>query len=972
MKSTKSWLVAALVAAFVMGGVREGKGVEYNKKTTPHEITLGLYFELGSLDQNNDNMTRLDQWKEFFDEAAFYVWNYTGHQAGIKEVQVYRYSKPENCDVTVKNGTAYVYDSQGSRIKINSTNWPQSYIYKFNGNNPKITEITLPRDIETLNKPASRIIAHEMGHGIFGVADEYKVYCWSGGNFDKAKTHRDFDYSNATFFDYKNFDFEHFDFERTRFVKCQNESDVYGISPGFRDLKGRILGDVANAYVNKIIPGPETIMNQDQYWTEMSIPNQGDAPWEWNMHYRKWEGGFSLSGPSWHYTWGAVNFATPQEFCFHKSAWERMKDTRGIWFGGKEGDCPDMEWRLMDGSPVVLIVLDASGSMQGTKWDEALKAAKLVVEIAWLAKDQEHWAGDYVGAIRFSDSATTILPLKEGEVTDKTKRSSIANRITGRASGGTHINAALQHALSELRTLRPKKTGPECIILLSDGQSQDTVTDATLNDLKTRGVRVNTVAITPGADEALMQRIARETEGYYGSIVPKWYSRKSAGTQSRSLLSNVNLSQFFADLYAEGRESEQIARLDGVATGNPMEQEIVVDSYGNLDLTVNLFWETGDMDLSLVKPDGTVIERATAEVAESDLDGGKKTDSAFIRVNNPEAGMWKVRVIPAAGSGEQAYLATVSCTGRDNMRLYAETSGDSLTWPAPLVVSASFGGAVPAITGAVVTAVATCPDGTEVPFVLYDDGENGDEVAGDGVYAAEFKDFTEDGEYRFEVEGKNVKGKTSWRGHSPAEGGELPDPEPVEPFVRRKSLTVQYDGLPEFINATRYTGTEFASWTLNRNTGAMTGSLVVSNQPTSRKTLIAPFWYAVTETVNVFLAKVDGYTDDGDPYVNISDKVEAALQAKYGRKSMAPGEWVTIDGVEVYSRNRSIPDMTALWSLWADPPAGSERRIDSYDRDANGVLDDEEILLAVEHWEALDMDDEALLKRIALWKQGDE
>jgi len=306
------------------------------------------------------------------------------------------------------------------------------------------------------------------------------------------------------------------------------------------------------------------------------------------------------------------------------------------------------------------------------------------------------------------------------------------------------------------------------------------------------------------------------------------------------------------------------------------------------------------------------------------------------------------------------------------MRLYATASGNSLTWPTPLVVSASFGGAVPAITGAEVTAVATCPDGTEVPFVLYDDGEHGDRVASDGVYAAEFTAFTEDGEYRFDIEGKNIRGKTCWDGYSPSRDGELPDPEPVEPFVRRKSLTVQYDGLPEFINATRYTGTEFASWTLNRNTGAMTGSLVVSNQPTSRKTLIAPFWYAVTETVNVTLAKVDGYTDDGDPYVNITDKVEAALMAKYGRKSMAPGEWVAIDGVEVYSRDRSIPDMTALWSLWADPPAGAERRIDSYDRDSDGVLDDEEILLAVEHWEALDMDDEALLKRIALWKQGEE
>ena len=631
-----------------------------------------------------------------------------------------------------------------------------------------------------------------------------------------------------------------------------------------------------------------------------------------------------------------------------------------------------MNWHLMDGAPVVMLLLDASGSMRGAKWTDALSAARNAVEKSWLPSAS--WSGDYVGVIRFASSPTTLFGPEE--VKDKATRNSLAGRINGSASGNTGINAALQEALRDLNGLRGKSIGAECVILLSDGYSTDTVTEATLNALKARGVKVNTVAIKPDADEALLMRIARVTQGQYGSIQPSWTTKKSLGKQARALLSTVNLSQFFADLYAEGRESEQTARLEGVAAGMLVEHEIVVDSYGDIDLTVNLYWEKGNMDLALVRPDGTVIERAAAEAAASDLDGGKEADSAFIRVSEPEAGTWKVRVIPTAGNGEQAYLATVSCTGRDNMLLFTQTNGDTqtntLAWPTPLVVSASFGGAVPAITGAVVTAVATCPDGTEVPFELCDNGENGDKEAGDGVYSAEFKGFTEDGEYRFDVEGKNVSGMTCWDGYSPSEGGDLPAPKQVEPFVRRKSLTVQYDGLPEFINATRYTGTEFASWTLNRNTGAMTGSLVVSNQPTSRKTLIAPFWYAVTETVNVFLAKVDGYTDDGDPYVNITDKVEAALMAKYGRKSMAPGEWVAIDGVEVYSRDRSIPDMTALWSLWADPPAGAERRIDSYDRDSDGVLDDEEILLAVEHWEALDMDDEALLKRIALWKQGEE
>lgn len=939
MKSTKSWLAAALVAAFVLGGARGGEGGVYNDTTSPHEITLVLYFAEGSLDHAGDS-DRLDKWEKHFRSAADAVWNYTSNQVAIKEVQVYRYSNPKGSDVIISNDAALT---------------PNSFVYPAK---KRIGPIYFPYNLDTwvaTHKQTSgcegQVIGHEMGHGVFGCGDEYKVVCW-----------RNWGLGVNEYYNYRN---QEFQFRST--INWAKES-LYKVSPNFlgdrkSNLNNFITGEIADslkALGNGRILGPHTIMNDDTKWEVMSIPNHGaPPPWDGAMNYSEWTGGITLESKS----YDDVHFQTWHDWCFANSAWERMEETRGLTYGVRgSGAKPEMRWRLMDGTPVVVLVIDSSGSMsRDGKWKEAQEAARNAVGMAW--------QDDYVGVITFASSPRTVQsPVK---VEDKTTRSAIQSKISGSASGGTDIDKALRQALSDLAGVRTEYTGPECIILLSDGQS--TVSDATLWALKARHVTVHTVAYGSDADKVMLRRIAEATGGrMVEENVPNWRAPKSAGTQSRALPSNGNLSQFFAELYAEGRESEQTAKLEGVASGTPIEQKIVVDSFGDIDLTVNLYWETGDMDVALVKPDGTVIERAAAEAAETDLDGGKETDSAFIRVSNPEAGTWKVRVVPAAGSGEQAYLATVSCTGRDNMRIYAETSGDSLTWPAPLVVSASFGGAVPAITGAVVTAVATCPDGTEVPFELNDNGENGDEEAGDGMYAAEFKDFTEDGEYRFDVKGQNVSGMTSWLGASPSLGGELPDPEPVEPFVRRKSLTVQYDGLPEFINATRYTETEFASWTLNRNTGAMTGSMVVSNHPTSRKTLIAPFWYAVTETVNVFLAQVDGYTDDGDPYVNITDKVEAALKAKYGRTSMAPGEWVTIDGVEVYSRNRQIPDMTALWSLWADPPAGDERRVDSYDRDSNGVLDDEEILLAVEHWEALDMDDEALLKRIELWKRGEE
>ena len=135
MKSTKGWLAAALVAAFVTGGARVGYGLEYNNKTSPHEITLVLYFHPGSLDhkQNRDSLARLNEdWKGYFQEAADAIWHYTSNQVAIKEVQVYRRSKPWPWDVEVDNQPA-------------TKTWPHSKVY--NGWDWN-THASLPYDLE--------------------------------------------------------------------------------------------------------------------------------------------------------------------------------------------------------------------------------------------------------------------------------------------------------------------------------------------------------------------------------------------------------------------------------------------------------------------------------------------------------------------------------------------------------------------------------------------------------------------------------------------------------------------------------------------------------------------------------------------------------------------------------------------------------------------------------------------------------
>ena len=61
----------------------------------------------------------------------------------------------------------------------------------------------------------------------------------------------------------------------------------------------------------------------------------------------------------------------------------------------------------------------------------------------------------------------------------------------------------------------------------------------------------------------------------------------------------------------------------------------------------------------------------------------------------------------------------------------------------------------------------------------------------------------------------------------------------------------------------------------------------------------------------------DGVMDDGDSYVDLSQRIEVALRkVGNGDPRLDPGETVDIAGVEVYSRLR-VPPAAALFEIWA-------------------------------------------------------
>jgi hypothetical protein len=166
----------------------------------------------------------------------------------------------------------------------------------------------------------------------------------------------------------------------------------------------------------------------------------------------------------------------------------------------------------------VALVMDSTGSMKKTDpLSLRIPAAKLFISL--LDKN------DRAGVISFSDSAVPLSPLISLDSEDNKNILSLAiDKIT---SKGLHTN--LYEAFSKgLETLSAEKNNgrEKIIVLMSDGlmDTGDPERDKTLIDkLKTdlikmiidKGIKVYAIAFTGQSDKQLLQKVSKQTGGFY-------------------------------------------------------------------------------------------------------------------------------------------------------------------------------------------------------------------------------------------------------------------------------------------------------------------------------------------------------------------------------------------------------------------------------------------------------------------------
>jgi hypothetical protein len=181
-------------------------------------------------------------------------------------------------------------------------------------------------------------------------------------------------------------------------------------------------------------------------------------------------------------------------------------------------------------------------------------------------------------------------------------------------------------------------------------------------------------------------------------------------------------------------------------------------------LWFSLSWRGGDLDLTLLDPDGNIVDRA--------FPNGDKINESFTSkpglqeyfFGGPQAGQWTAKIsaksVPATGSDYKfevsSSTALLISTEFDKQEYF---SGDTMKLSTLLLDDFLPLGGPTFVLDAVIKVTAEDPAQNQYSFELYDNGTHGDAKAGDGEYANSFDKTSLPGIYKFafQMSGHNIR-----------------------------------------------------------------------------------------------------------------------------------------------------------------------------------------------------------------------
>jgi len=248
--------------------------------------------------------------------------------------------------------------------------------------------------------------------------------------------------------------------------------------------------------------------------------------------------------------------------------------------------------------------------------------------------------------------------------------------------------------------------------------------------------------------------------GHSDDIVHLWQTGN--GRMRDAADPTLNMSRSFrvaSSMTAPVKEATITAGDSAVATGGVYEKYFNVGSAQALMGAA--FYSSGDVDVALISPSGTVYD-STYALAHPEVVTG---DSAFwgghgdvVYVPTPAAGAWKVRATVAAnGAGGSQLPVNVQVFGQDmpvKLEVWPYWAGMTKSGQNRILAKLSDGATV--LTGMTFSGSLISPSGSSVALSFRDDGAGGDSLSGDGLATAQVAPPGASGPWRVWVTGKGT------------------------------------------------------------------------------------------------------------------------------------------------------------------------------------------------------------------------
>lgn len=154
----------------------------------------------------------------------------------------------------------------------------------------------------------------------------------------------------------------------------------------------------------------------------------------------------------------------------------------------------------------MVLVIDRSGSMMSGQY--GISPISMAKEAAIRSLDDLKET-DQLGVVTFDDKPSWTVNLQQIGGNQQSIKESIGSIQAG---GGTSILPALHVAYDSLKNADTKL---KHIILLTDGQAEQEGYDGLLENMKSYGITLSTIAVGSAADTKLMERLAKGGKGRY-------------------------------------------------------------------------------------------------------------------------------------------------------------------------------------------------------------------------------------------------------------------------------------------------------------------------------------------------------------------------------------------------------------------------------------------------------------------------